>query len=96
LGATLGASICAFLQPSAWGVSAGILTAMFLSSVLRLRDSAKVAGYVCGIVLMNYGDRPWFYALHRTMETALGIGTALLMSLVPKLLPAEKPGLQDT
>ena len=95
LGATLGAAISALLRPGAWEVGLGIFVAMFLSHFLRLRDSAKISGYVCGIVLLAYGDHPWSYAFHRTIETVLGIGTAILVSLVPKLLPTDKPNRQN-
>ena len=91
LGASLGVLTCAVLRPSAWETGVAIMAAMFLSHLLRLRNSAKVTGYVCGIVLIAYGEHPWSYALHRTIETALGIGMAMLVSLVPKLLPMEKP-----
>ena len=91
LGAILGAAICAVLRPNAWEVGAGILAAMFLSHLLGLRDAARVAGYVCGIVLFDFGEHPWSYAFHRTIETALGIGMAILVSLVPKLLRATEP-----
>jgi len=96
LGATLGAVVCALLRPGAWQVGLGIFAAMFLSHLLRLNDAAKVAGYVCGIVLLDFGDNPWSYALHRTIETVLGIGTAILVSLIPKLLPTGKPNRQDS
>ena len=62
-----------------------------LSHLLGLRDAARVAGYVCGIVLFSFGEHPWIHAFHRTIETALGIGMAILVSLVPKLLRATEP-----
>ena len=96
LGATLGAAVCALFRPGAWEVALGIFVSMFLSHLLRLQDAAKVAGYVCGIVLLDYGDDPWSYALHRTVETVLGIGTAILVSLVPKLLPTDKQNRPDS
>ena len=33
----------------------------------------------CSILAKN----PWFYALHRAIETVLGIGMAILVSLCP-------------
>jgi uncharacterized membrane protein YgaE (UPF0421/DUF939 family) len=89
LGATPGASMGAVLQPGAWEVGAGILAVMLCSHLMRLPDAAKLAGYVSGIVLLDHGDHPWFYALNQTMETALGIGVAVLVRLAPKLIPTD-------
>lgn len=86
LGAVLGAVICVLLRPGAWEVGLGVLLAMFLSHLLGLREAARVAGYVCGIIIFDYGDAPWSYALYRTIETMIGIALAVLISLVPKLL----------
>ena len=47
-------------------------------------------------VLLDFGEDPWFYALHRTIETVLGIGIAMLVSLVPKLIPMHKPKRQHS
>jgi len=90
VGAVLGALTCAFLRPNAWEAGVAIFAAMFLSHLLRLRNSAKVTGYTCGIVLLAFGDHPWEYALHRTIETALGIALAMVVSLVPRLIRTDE------
>ena len=95
LGSLLGAIVGAVLSyplptgPLAIGVS--ILIAMLLSYGLRMPDAAKVAGYVSGIVVFAYSAHPWSYAYHRTLETLLGIGMAVLVSLVPKLIGVKLP-----
>jgi len=91
LGAALGAAISPLLGSGPWQIGLGILIAMFSSHLLRLRDAAKVAGYVCGVVMLNHGDHPWFCSLHRVTETAVGISLAVLVSLVPRLVPIDEP-----
>ena len=90
VGAVLGAAIHPWLPASAWSLGLGIAAAMFLSHLLRLDEAAKVAGYVCGIVMLEHGDHPWSYAMYRALETVLGIGLAILVSLVPPLVPVEE------
>src|SRR5436190_3490342 len=90
LGACLGALIDSFMKESLLSVGLGILLAMFLTQMLSLPDAAKVAGYICGIVVLNYRGNPWSYALYRTGETVLGIAAAVLVSVVPKLISIEE------
>lgn len=79
-------------------IALGVFAAMLLSNVLGLKDAAKLAGYVCGIVLLDHNAHPWSYALYRLVETVIGIGAAVGISLIPKLLKMDEltgdPGLQ--
>ena len=96
LGATAGALVSEILPPYAWVVGLSILAAMFLSHLLHLEGAAKITGYVCGIVVLNHGDHPWSYALYRLVETLVGVGMGLLVSVVPKLIPVEKFKQRDS
>ena len=91
VGSVLGAVFITLLPPGVWTTSFSIFAAMFASHLLYLRGAAKIAGYVCGIVLLDHGDSPWSYALFRMIETALGIGAAMCVSVVPKLLKPKNP-----
>ena len=62
---------------------------MLLTYVARVPAAAKLAGYVCGIVILAHGAHPWSYALYRVVETFLGIAMAVLVSVVPKLMRVE-------
>lgn len=73
-----------------------ILTAMLLSYVVHLQAAAKLAGYVCGIIVLAHCAHPWSYAVYRVIETFLGIAMAVLVSLVPKLMRVEIPDEADS
>jgi len=88
IGASLGACLSS-LANEVWAIAGGIAVAIMVCHVLRLQDAAKLAAYLCGIVLLQYRDDPWTYALERLVETLLGIAVAVLVSLVPKLLRDE-------
>jgi uncharacterized membrane protein YgaE (UPF0421/DUF939 family) len=92
VGSLLGAVLAATLPHGALTIGLGIFLAMLVSHLLRLPQAARVAGYVCAIVLLEHTAQPWSYALWRFAETALGIGVALVISLVPKLIRYDEPG----
>ncbi len=90
IGATLGAAACPWFPGAAWAIGVGIFAAMLACHLLHMKDAAKLAGYVCGIVLLEHAAEPWSYALNRLIETGLGIGVAVAVSVVPKLLRVEE------
>jgi uncharacterized membrane protein YgaE (UPF0421/DUF939 family) len=94
IGATLGAAVSTAANHLAHvgplTIAIGVLGAMLLSHLLGIKEAAKVAGYVCGIVLLDHHDQPWTYALYRFVETVIGIGAAMAVSLIPKLLKADE------
>ena len=94
IGALLGAALSMLMSGlphvAVLMIAVGVWTAIFLSHLLGVKEAAKLAGYVCGIVLLDHNDRPWTYAALRFVETVIGIGAAVAISFVPKLLKAEE------
>ena len=91
IGASVGAVACAWLPAAPWSIALGIGVAMLACQLARMKDATKLAGYVAGIVLLEHTDDPWLYALDRLVETAIGLGVAVAVSLVPKLLRENAP-----
>lgn len=89
LGASLGAALAA-LSSGPGMIALGVCGAMLACHALRMGDAARLAGYVCGIVLLDHVSQPWAYAAHRLLETLLGLAIAVLVSLVPKLVRVEE------
>jgi uncharacterized membrane protein YgaE (UPF0421/DUF939 family) len=86
VGAGFGVALNFVLPSNAGGIALGIVIAMLASHLARLPDAAKLAGYVCGIILLDHGQEPLAYAVGRFLETVLGIGMAIGVGFVPKLL----------
>src|SRR5262245_39211640 len=86
VGSVLGAMLAAVLPHGALTIGFGIFLAMFLSHLLRVPEAARIAGYLCAIVLLEHTAAPWEYAMWRFIETVLGLGVALLISLIPRLI----------
>ena len=89
IGCALGAAMNAWLPVGAWTMALGIVAAMLCTVLLRVPGAAKLSGYVCAILLLNDLEQPWTEAFLRLVETLLGIGAAVLVSLVPKLISLE-------
>ncbi len=90
VGASLGALLSPWLPAGAWAIASGIFAAMLCCHLLGMKDSAKLAGYVAALVLLEHASEPWAYAVYRFVETVIGIAMAVLVSLVPKLLRAPE------
>ncbi|MGE0153631.1 MAG: aromatic acid exporter family protein [Reyranellaceae bacterium] len=89
IGAACGIAASLTLPADTLSIGVGILVAMLVCNLLRTPESAKLAGYVCAIIVITYATDPWWYAFYRLVETVIGIAVAWLMSLVPKLVDAE-------
>lgn len=92
VGAGVGALAVPWLGPSALAILLTVGAMMLLCHALKLDGAAKVSGYICGIVVLEHSGNAWFYAGERLVETLVGIGVALALSLVPKLVKVDERG----
>jgi len=89
-GAVLGALFSSIATSNPWTIGAGITVAMLISHVAQGTDGARIAGFVCGVVMLYQGDDVWSYAMHRFVETTVGIVVAWCVSHIPKLIRTDE------
>jgi uncharacterized membrane protein YgaE (UPF0421/DUF939 family) len=92
VGAVLGATLSSLLPAEAWSVGVSVTIAILIAEVLRAREGGRVAGYICGLIVLDQNIAPWHYATFRFVETVLGVSVAWLISYVPKLIRVEERG----
>jgi uncharacterized membrane protein YgaE (UPF0421/DUF939 family) len=90
VGAVCGAALTLVLPAGPIAIGLSILVAMLACQVLQVPDAARVAGFICGIVVFEHSAEPWLNAFLRFLETALGVIVALAVSYVPKLIKTEE------
>jgi uncharacterized membrane protein YgaE (UPF0421/DUF939 family) len=90
VGSLCGAALSQLLGPGPAAVGLSVIVAMLAGYALGAGDAAKVAGYICGIVVLDHSVEPWLYAGQRFLETVLGVLIAWGISYIPKLI-AGKP-----
>lgn len=91
IGALCGALLSFLLPSGPVGVGFGFFVAMLLAQSLGAGEGSRVAGYICGIVLLDHSTEPWHYAFHQFIETLLGVAAAWAISYVPKLFDFDTP-----
>jgi uncharacterized membrane protein YgaE (UPF0421/DUF939 family) len=95
LGAVCGGVFSLLVSPNPWTVGIGIIVAMLISHVLQGPDGVRVAAFVFAIIVIEHSDDPWHFALHRFLETMLGIAVAWSISHVPKLINVPDPAREQ-
>ena len=92
IGAICGVALSSAFGQVQWIVGFGILIAMMLCHACNVSAGAKVAGYLCALIILSEGEDPWRHALYRVIETVLGIAIAWMLSVVPRLIRLEESG----
>ena len=91
IGTVAGALLVRVLPPGPLSLGIVVVVSMLVACLFRLEVSAtRVAGYVAAIVVVTHREDSWVYAFDRGWETLVGIGSAVLIGILPLLLH-DKP-----
>lgn len=90
IGAICGAVLSQLLGPGSGAVGLAVFVAMVVASMLGAGEGTRVAGFICGIVVLEHSAEPWLYGTQRFIETVLGVVIAWGISFLPKLVSTDQ------
>jgi uncharacterized membrane protein YgaE (UPF0421/DUF939 family) len=90
IGGICGAALSQLLGPGVAAVGLAVFVAMVVGSLLGAGEGTRVAGFICGIVVLEHSSEPWLYGAQRFVETALGVLVAWGVSFLPRLIDKDQ------
>jgi uncharacterized membrane protein YgaE (UPF0421/DUF939 family) len=87
LGITAGGILGSFCGGSPWVIGLAAFIMVLFCYYFDFAVAAKYSAFVAALTVMDHSTRPWLYGWDRITETLIGIGFAVLMSL---LIPVPK------
>jgi uncharacterized membrane protein YgaE (UPF0421/DUF939 family) len=88
VGAAFGAVASFIVSPEPIWLGVVLLITILASGALKSPEGSKVAACTCGIGMLLHAGNPVHFAIHRVLETSLGVVTAWAVSYLPKLIKA--------
>ena len=82
LGIIAGCVLGTFCGGHAWVIGLAVFIMVLFCYFFDLAVAAKYSAFVAALTVMDHSTRPWLYGWDRIAETLIGIGFAVLMSLV--------------
>jgi uncharacterized membrane protein YgaE (UPF0421/DUF939 family) len=95
LGIIAGGVLGTLLGGHSWVIGLAAFCMILLCYSCGLTAAAKLSAFVAALTVMDHSKTPWLYGRDRIIETLIGIGFAVLASLIipvpkPKLKPEEQ------
>lgn len=94
LGIMAGGLLGTFLGGAPWVIGLAAAFMILFCYYFDFEAAAKLSAFVAALTVMDHSATPWLYGRDRIIETMIGIGFAVLASMlipVPKPRPENKP-----
>jgi len=90
IGIISGGVLSSCLGGQAWVIGLVTFFMVLFCYYFGLALAAKYSAFVAALTVMDHSDKPWLYGRDRIIETLIGIGFAVLMSLIIPVPKAKK------
>jgi uncharacterized membrane protein YgaE (UPF0421/DUF939 family) len=90
IGIISGGVLSSLLGSQAWVIGLAAFFMILFCYYFGLAIAAKYSAFVAALTVMDHSDTPWLYGRDRIIETIIGIGFAVLMSLIIPVPKAHK------